>query len=80
MDDKKIKELGEKAGRHADLKTLEELYKLRHVTGELWQLLMNIYSFSRTRFNDKHYGAIREINEVANNWILELEKKYGIDD
>ena len=79
MDEEKIKELGEKAGRHADLKTLEELYVFRHTLGELWRVMMNIYSFSRTRFNDKHYGSIREMSEVANEWINELEKKYGID-
>lgn len=46
MDEKEIKELGEKAARHAELKTLEELYVFRHVLGELWRVMMSIYSFS----------------------------------
>lgn len=80
MDEKKIKELGEKARRHAELRTIEELYVFRHTLGELWRVMMDIQSFSRTRFDDRHYGSIREMNDIANEWVHELERKYGIGD
>lgn len=80
MDHQQIEEAGKRRERHAKLKTLEELYKVRYVNGELWRLLNEIYGYSRSRFNDKHYGYIHEMQEITNKWINDLEKDFGIDE
>ncbi len=80
IEEARIMEAGRKADRHLKLRTLEELYKVRFVNAELWRLLNEIWGFSRSRFNNTHYGYIHEMQEITNKWINDLEKEFGIDD
>lgn len=69
-----------KYDRHGKLRALEDLYKLIYLMGKSWELMHNIWGFTRTRFNDKHYGYIIDMNNIIDKWINDLEKEFGIDD